>query len=65
MRLGAFRSLRGADIPADPVAPGSTHHQIEVSALEPSQFLGEQGHTLPPGVGSQNIVDIVSVKTDH
>lgn len=26
MPLSAFRGLRGADIPADPVAPGSTHH---------------------------------------
>jgi hypothetical protein len=49
MHLGAFRGFRGADIPADPVAPGSPHHQIEVRALEPSQFLGEHGHTLPPG----------------
>src|SRR5262245_25931849 len=39
LHLGAFRGFRGADIPADPVAPGSPHHQREVRALEPSQFL--------------------------
>ena len=30
--LGAFRGFRGTNLPADPVAPGSPHHQGEVRA---------------------------------
>src|SRR6266478_7030281 len=35
--------------PADPVAQGFAHHEFEVTALQPRQLLGEQGHALPPG----------------
>src|SRR5579884_513565 len=35
-------------VPADPVAEGAAHDEIEVAAAEPGQFLGEHRHALPP-----------------
>src|SRR4029077_18516606 len=36
-------------VPADPFADAPTHHVLEVLALQPRQFLGEEGDALPPG----------------
>src|SRR5712664_843476 len=46
---GYWYSSAGSEGPADPVAQGLAHDQVEVAALQPRQFLGEQGHALPPG----------------
>src|SRR5438270_9323936 len=35
--------------PADPVAQGLPHDELEVTTLQPRQFLGEQSHALAPG----------------
>src|ERR1700730_13179456 len=40
--------LAGGKWPADPVAQGLPHDEVEVAALQPRQLLGEQGHALPP-----------------
>src|SRR5713101_7738657 len=45
----ASASGAGSEGPADPVAQGLPHDEVEVAALQPRQFLGEQGHALPPG----------------
>src|SRR6516164_8420995 len=39
----------GRKRPADPVAQGLAHDEVEVAAFEPRQFLGEQGYALAPG----------------
>src|SRR6267378_86892 len=38
----------GGKWPADPVAQGLPHDEVEVAAFEPRQLFGEQGHALPP-----------------
>src|SRR5438874_12574338 len=35
-------------LPVEPIAHGAAHHQFEVLAFEPGQFLGEEGHALQP-----------------
>ena len=42
----ARRSTR--QFPANPVANGAAHHQLEVAALEPRHLLGEHRHALLP-----------------
>ena len=37
--------------PADPVAQRLAHYEVKVAPLQPRQFVGEEGHTLPPGAG--------------
>src|SRR6202030_2799810 len=43
------RPHSGGTAPVHPVADRFAHGELEVAALEPRQFLGEQGHALPPG----------------
>src|SRR6202035_3111519 len=42
------RWLRRRNLPADPVAERLAHHQFQVGALQPGQFLAEQCHALAP-----------------
>jgi hypothetical protein len=44
----ALASGAGRKRLAKPVAQGFAHDEVEVAALEPRQFLGEQGQALPP-----------------
>src|SRR6266851_7739307 len=45
----SIASAFGGERPADPVAQRLAHHEVEIAALQPRQFLGKQGHALPPG----------------
>src|SRR5271165_2598264 len=40
--------LRARGLPADPVAERLAHHQVQVGAMQPGQFLGEQCDALAP-----------------
>jgi hypothetical protein len=46
----------GGKGPADPVAQGLSHNEVELATLELRQFLGEQGHALPPRAGHPGYV---------
>src|SRR6186713_33156 len=47
--LSSFR--RYSPLPADPVANGTAHDELEITTAEPRQLFGEQRHALAPRAG--------------
>src|SRR6478609_7808832 len=45
----------GARRPADPVADRLAHHQLQVAAAEPGQFLGEHRHAFAVAAGHAGV----------